>query len=153
MTVGFCPVMVEHEQPDGRRQIAVWASGIDLGDDVRQCLVALDGDLLEPLPEGVFKANAGLMTGDNDRAHNVEVMWLVGRLVPDQKTIDDFRKDNGSAIRQVCVRSVALCRTMGLLTQASVAIDGSKFKAVNTIATGTLRGPRWIGGWRRSRRA
>ena len=48
-------------------------------------------------------------------------MWLAGRLVPDQKTISDFRKDNGSAIRQVCVRSVALCRTMGLLTQASVA--------------------------------
>ena len=63
--------------------------------------------------------------------HNVEVMWLVGRLVPDHKTIADFRKDNGTAIRQVCARFVALCRTMGLLTQASVAIDGSKFKAVN----------------------
>ena len=58
-------------------------------------------------------------------------MWLSGRLVPDHKTIADFRKDNGSAIRQVCARFVALCRTMGLLTQASVAIDGSKFKAVN----------------------
>src|ERR1700690_3265616 len=68
MTVGFCPVMVEHEQPDGRRQIAVWASGIDLGDEVRQCLVVADGDLLEPSPEGVFKANAGLMASDNDRA-------------------------------------------------------------------------------------
>ena len=47
------------------------------------------------------------------------------------KTIADFRKDNGTAIRKVCARFVALCRTMGLLTQASVAIDGSKFKAVN----------------------
>ena len=55
----------------------------------------------------------------------------MGRLVPDHKTIADFRKDNGSAIRKVCARFIALCRTMGLLTQASVAIDGSKFKAVN----------------------
>jgi hypothetical protein len=58
-------------------------------------------------------------------------MWLTGRLTPDHKTIADFRKDNGTAIRKVCARFVALCRTMGLLTQASVAIDGSKFKAVN----------------------
>ena len=68
---------------------------------------------------------------EREAGHNVEVMWLVGRLVPDHKTIADFRKDNGSAIRQVCARFVALCRAMGLLTQASVAIDGSKFKAVN----------------------
>src|ERR1700676_2783260 len=66
-----------------------------------------------------------------EAGHNVEVMWLAGRLVPDHKTIADFRKDNGTAIRQVCARFVALCRAMGLLTQASVAIDGSKFKAVN----------------------
>jgi hypothetical protein len=58
-------------------------------------------------------------------------MWLTGRLAPDHKTIADFRKDNGRAIRQVCARFVTLCRTLGLLTQASVAIDGSKFKAVN----------------------
>ena len=57
-------------------------------------------------------------------------MWLLGRLVPDHKTIADFRKDNGAAIR-VCAHFIALCRAMGLLTQASVAIDGSKFKAVN----------------------
>src|ERR1700685_1339396 len=68
---------------------------------------------------------------EREAGRNVEVMWLVGRLVPDHKTIADFRKDNGSAIRRVCARFVALCRTMGLLTQASVAIDGSKFKAVN----------------------
>jgi hypothetical protein len=58
-------------------------------------------------------------------------MWLTGRLAPDHKTIADFRKDNGRAIRQVCARFVVLCRTMGLFTDASVAIDGSKFKAVN----------------------
>jgi transposase len=68
---------------------------------------------------------------EREAGHNVAVMWLVGRLVPDHKTIADFRKNNGTAIRQVCARFVALCRTMGLLTQASVAIDGSKFKAVN----------------------
>src|SRR5882762_1748380 len=58
-------------------------------------------------------------------------MWLTGRLVPDHKTIADFRKDNGPAIRKVCAQFVALCREIGLLTTASVAIDGSKFKAVN----------------------
>jgi transposase len=68
---------------------------------------------------------------EREAGHNVEVMWLVGRLVPDHKTIADFRKDNGTAIRKVCARFIALCRTVGLVTQASVAIDGSKFKAVN----------------------
>jgi hypothetical protein len=58
-------------------------------------------------------------------------MWLTGRLVPDHKTIADFRKDNGSAIKQVCVQFIELCRRMGLRTRASVAIDGSRFKAVN----------------------
>ena len=68
---------------------------------------------------------------EREALRNIELMWLLGRLAPDHKTIADFRKDNGLAIRQVCVRFVALCRTMGLLTAASVAIDGSKFKAVN----------------------
>src|SRR6516165_7021286 len=68
---------------------------------------------------------------EREAARNLEVMWLTGRLVPDHKTIADFRKDNGPAIRKVCVQFVALCRRMGLLTKASVAIDGSKFKAVN----------------------
>src|SRR2546430_17038210 len=58
-------------------------------------------------------------------------MWLLGRLAPDHKTIADFRKDNGAALRKVCARLVELCRDMGLLTTTSVAIDGSKFKAVN----------------------
>src|SRR5271163_955938 len=68
---------------------------------------------------------------EREAGRNVEVMWLTCRLAPDHKTIADFRKDNGHAIRQVCARFVALCRTLGLLTEASVAIDGSKFKAVN----------------------
>jgi hypothetical protein len=58
-------------------------------------------------------------------------MWLTGRLAPDFKTIADFRRDNGSAIRQVCRRFVLLCREIGLFSEALVVIDGSKFKAVN----------------------
>jgi hypothetical protein len=76
---------------------------------------------------------------EHEAGRNVEVMWLTDRLVPDHKTIADFRKDNGSAIRKVCARFIALCRAMGLLTQASVAIDGSKFKAVNNRARNFTR--------------
>jgi transposase len=68
---------------------------------------------------------------EREAGRNVEVMWLLARLIPDHKTIADFRKDNGGALRKVCARFVELCRQMGLLTTASVAIDGSKFKAVN----------------------
>src|SRR5271156_146795 len=62
---------------------------------------------------------------------NIELMWLVGRLAPDFKTIADFRKNNGAAIRAVCGQFVELCRRLRLFTRAVVAIDGSKFKAVN----------------------
>jgi transposase len=68
---------------------------------------------------------------EREAGRNVEVMWLTGHLVPDHKTIADFRKDNGPAIGKVCARFVELCREMGLIAKASVAIDGSKFKAVN----------------------
>src|ERR1700680_2833291 len=68
---------------------------------------------------------------EREAGRNFETMWLLGRLVPDHKTIADFRKDNGRAIRKVCARFVELCREMGLLATTSVAIDGSKFKAVN----------------------
>jgi hypothetical protein len=67
-------------------------------------------------------------------------MWLLSRVVPDHKTIADFRKDNGSALRQVCARFVELCRELGLLAKASVAIDGSKFKAVNNRDRNFTRG-------------
>jgi len=62
---------------------------------------------------------------------NIELVWLTGQLAPDFKTIADFRKDNGKAIGEVCRSFVALCRELDLLSEASVAIDGSKFKAVN----------------------
>ncbi len=62
---------------------------------------------------------------------NLELIWLTGRLAPDFKTIADFRRHNGASIRKVCAQFVALCRNLHLLDTASVAIDGSKFKAVN----------------------
>ena len=68
---------------------------------------------------------------EREAGRNMELLWLLGRLVPDHKTIADFRKDNGLGLRQVCARFVELCREMGLLATPSVAIDGSKFKAVN----------------------
>jgi transposase len=68
---------------------------------------------------------------EREAHRNIELMWLVGRLAPDFKTIADFRKDNGAAIRAVCGQFVELCRRLKLFTHAVVAIDGSKFKAVN----------------------
>lgn len=69
---------------------------------------------------------------EREAQRNVELMWLTGRLAPDFKTIADFRKDNGGAIRLVCREFVMLCKKLNLFTDAFVAIDGSKFKAVNT---------------------
>jgi len=68
---------------------------------------------------------------ERECVRNIELIWLTGHLVPDHKTIADFRKDYGKGIRKVCRAFVELCRRMELLTDASVAIDGSKFKAVN----------------------
>jgi transposase len=68
---------------------------------------------------------------ERETQRNVELIWLTGRLSPDFKTIADFRKDNGKAIRRVCREFVVLCRSLNLFSEAIVAIDGSKFKAVN----------------------
>jgi transposase len=68
---------------------------------------------------------------EREAGRNLEVMWLLQRLAPDFKTIADFRKDNGPAIKKVCARFIEVCRKLDLLKTASVAIDGSKFKAVN----------------------
>jgi len=68
---------------------------------------------------------------EREAQRNVELMWLTGRLAPDFKTIADFRKDNGEPIRLVCRQFVILCRNLNLFANAFVAIDGSKFKAVN----------------------
>jgi transposase len=69
---------------------------------------------------------------ENECQRNVELMWLTGRLAPDFKTIADFRRDSGKAIRSACRQFVTLCRQLKLFSQAVVAIDGSKFKAVNS---------------------
>src|ERR1700683_5055315 len=68
---------------------------------------------------------------EREAQRNIELMWLVGKLAPDFKTIADFRRDNGAAIRAVCTQFVVLCRRLKLFTGAVAAIDGSKFKAVN----------------------
>jgi hypothetical protein len=68
---------------------------------------------------------------ERECGRNLELIWLTGRLAPNFKTIADFRRDNGRAIRKVCSRFVALCRDLHLLDGNAVAIDGSKFKAVN----------------------
>ncbi len=77
----------------------------------------------------------------------MEVMGPTGRLVPDHKTIADFRKDNGPALRKLCARFVALCRRLELFADASVAIDGAKFKAVNTRDKDFTRAKMWM-GWK-----
>jgi transposase len=68
---------------------------------------------------------------EKEAQRNVELMWLVGRLTPDFKTIARFRRDNGKAIRNVCRQFIVLCQHLGLFSEALMAIDGSKFKAVN----------------------
>ena len=68
---------------------------------------------------------------EREAGRNVELMWLTGKLAPDFKTIADFRRDHGAAIQMVCRRFVLLCRNMGLLAGGTVAVDGSRFRAVN----------------------
>jgi transposase len=77
---------------------------------------------------------------EREARRNLELMWLTGRLAPDFKTIADFRRDNGSAICRVCREFVVLCRNLKLFSDATVAIDGSKFKAVNAHDRNFTRG-------------
>jgi transposase len=69
---------------------------------------------------------------ERETGRNVELMWLLGRLTPDFKTIADFRKDNSKGIKNTCREFIGLCRQLKLFADAVVAIDGSKFKAVNS---------------------
>ena len=89
------------------------------------------GVLLKIYVYGYLNQLASSRRLEREAQRNVELMWLTGRLAPDFKTIADFRKDNGSAIRATCRRFVDLCRRLELFTHALAAIDGSKFKAVN----------------------
>ena len=69
---------------------------------------------------------------EREACRNIEVMWLTGKLAPDFKTIADFRRDNGKGIRAACRQFVEMCRQFGLVASVTVAVDGSRFKAVNT---------------------
>src|SRR5690242_934688 len=89
------------------------------------------GALLKIYVYGYINQIASSRRLERETHRNVELMWLTGRLTPDFKTIADFRKDNGRAIRNVCREFIVPCRRLDLFSQAIVAIDGSKFKAVN----------------------
>jgi transposase len=90
------------------------------------------GLLLKLYVYGYLNQVASSRRLEREAQRNVELMWLTGRLAPDFKTIADFRKDNGAAIRAACRQFVGLCRKLDLFTLQVAAIDGSKFKAVNT---------------------
>src|SRR5476651_420840 len=90
------------------------------------------GSMLKIYVYGYLNQIASSRRLEREAQRNVEMMWLTERLAPDFKTIADFRKDNGPAIRAACRRFVELCRKLELFTHAVAAIDGSKFKAVNT---------------------
>jgi transposase len=81
---------------------------------------------------GYLNAIASSRRLEREAGRNVELMWLTERLAPDHKTIADFRKDHGPAIQRACAQFVGLCRELGLFSKAIVALDGSKFKAVNS---------------------
>src|SRR5829696_5295307 len=89
------------------------------------------GVLLKIYVYGYINQIASSRRLEREAQRNVEVMWLTGRLAPDFKTIADFRKDNGPAIRATCRQFIALCRRLDLFSEALVAVDGSKFKAAN----------------------
>src|SRR6476661_5654630 len=90
------------------------------------------GVLLKLYIYGYLNRIASSRRLEREAQRNVELMWLTGRLAPDFKTIADFRHDNGEGIRNVCKRFVGMCRELKLFTQAIVAVDSSKFKAVNS---------------------
>src|SRR5882762_6362229 len=89
------------------------------------------GVLLKIYVYGYINQIASSRRLEREAQRNVELMWLTGRLAPDFKTIADFRKDHGDAIRKVCREFVLLCRRLKLFADGVIAIDGSKFKAVN----------------------
>src|SRR5712672_73500 len=121
------------------RAIDVFVDGLDLGKlgfaRVEALLTGRPGyhpaTLLKIYIYGYLNRIPSSRRLERECQRNIELVWLTGQLAPDFKTIADFRKDNGKAICEVCRAFVALCRKLDLLSAASVAIDGSKFKAVN----------------------
>ena len=90
------------------------------------------GTLLKLYIYGYLNRTPSSRRLEREAQRNVELMWLTGKLAPDHKTIANFRRDHGAAIQAACAHFVVLCRQIGLFTQALAAVDGSKFKAVNT---------------------
>ena len=103
---------------------------------------------------GYLNVSSRVAAIEREAQSNIELMWLTGRLAPDFKTIADFRHNNGKGIRNVCRRFIVLCRQLKLFSQAVVAIDGSKFKAVNSrdrnFSPGKIDGRTFTGGRTRS---
>ena len=121
------------------RAVDIFVDGLDLGKlgfgDVQPLATGRPGyrpaTMLKIYIYGYLNRVQSSRRLERECQRNIELIWLTGHLAPDFKTIADFRKDNGKAIREVCRAFIMLCRRLDLLTNASVAIDGSKFKAVN----------------------
>jgi transposase len=121
------------------RVVDVFVSELDLGKLGFEGVVPAEtgrpayhpADLLKIYIYGYLNRIQSSRRLEREAQRNVELMWLTGRLMPDFKTIANFRKDNGKAIRAVCRQFVVLCQQVGLFSEALIAIDGSKFKAVN----------------------
>ncbi|MCK4705583.1 MAG: IS1182 family transposase [Gammaproteobacteria bacterium] len=120
------------------RVIDVFIDGIDLSDMGFNTIPAATGrpayhpaTMLKLYVYGYLNRVQSTRRLEREAGRNVELMWLLGRLTPDFKTIADFRKNNAKAIRLVCREFVMICRKLNLFSEAFVAIDGSKFKAVN----------------------
>lgn len=121
------------------RVVDVFVAELDLGELGFEGVVPAEtgrpayhpADLLKIYIYGYLNRIQSSRRLEREAQRNVELMWLTGRLMPDFKTIANFRKDNGKAIRAVCRQFVVLCQQVGLFSEALIAIDGSKFKAVN----------------------
>jgi len=120
------------------RVIDVFIDGLDLSNIGFKTIPAITGrpayhpaTMLKLYVYGYLNRVQSTRRLEREAGRNVELMWLLGRLAPDFKTIADFRKDNTKAIRSVCREFVMICRKLNLFSEAFVAIDGSKFKAVN----------------------
>lgn len=120
------------------RVIDVFIDGMDLSNLGFKTVPAITGrpayhpaSMLKLYVYGYLNRVQSTRRLEREAGRNVELMWLLGRLAPDFKTIADFRKNNAKAIRLVCREFVMICRKLDLFSEAFVAIDGSKFKAVN----------------------
>lgn len=139
---GFFPAHLEDFVADDNpvRAVDVFVDALDLRalgfDSVDPCVTGRPGYhpavLLKLYVYGYLNAIASSRRLEREAGRNVELMWLTGRLAPDHKTIADFRKDHGEAIQKTCAHFVTLCRELGLFSKSLVAVDGSKFKAVNS---------------------